>query len=506
MKSKKIISLEDLSIKLNKINKKISLVHGVFDILHIGHKRHFEIAKSMSDILVVSLTTDKFVNKGPTRPIFNQDLRSEMISFFEAVDFVVLSNYESAVNVINKIKPDFYVKGQDYKDLKKDITKNIYLEKKAVEKNNGKLVITEDIQFSSSNLINNFLKSDLSDQDLNKYKINKSDFKQKCLNQLNLAAKLKIAIIGEIIFDEYIFSKEMEKPSKENIHAVNYIKKEIYLGGAAAIAKNLAEFCKNIDLYSAGNFSHENLRVLNSIKNNKNIKLNIIDKKFHSIKKTRILNNQNKKLFEIYYKNGEERLKNSNKLFKIINNKFKSYDVVIVADFGHGLMNDEIFRKIKKNSKFISINAQTNSDNRGYNLITKYNKANLLCVDEPELRLALSDKASTIDLLANKLNNKINYNTLVVTLGQNGIFVKSKQIKSLNKNVKINAFELNPIDTIGAGDAVFGITSLLGSINTDIRAIAFVGNIFGALATKILGHSDFIKKNQVIKTIQYSLK
>ena len=180
MKSKKIISIDDLKQKLKKQNKTISLVHGVFDVFHIGHKRHFEIAKSLSDILVVSLTIDKFVNKGPSRPIFNQNLRSELVSSLEVVDFVVFSNHENAVNIINQIKPKYYVKGQDYKDFKKDLKKNIYLEKKAVEKNNGKIFFTEDIQFSSSNLINNYIKSDLSFAELNKYKLNKSSF-LRCL-------------------------------------------------------------------------------------------------------------------------------------------------------------------------------------------------------------------------------------------------------------------------------------------------------------------------------------
>ena len=56
---------------------------------------------------------------------------------------------------------------------------------------------------------------------------------------------MKIAIIGEVIFDEYIFSEEMEKPSKENITAVKYKYKETYTGGVLAIAKNLSEFIKN---------------------------------------------------------------------------------------------------------------------------------------------------------------------------------------------------------------------------------------------------------------------
>ena len=108
--------------------------------------------------------------------------------------------------------------------------------------------------------------------------------------------------------------------------------------------------------------------------------------------------------------------------------------------------------------------------------------------------------------IVKKLEKKVNYKSIVITLGPQGILVKNKRLNTLFKDVKLNAFELNPIDTIGAGDAVFGIASVLCSINTDSRVVAFLGNIFGALATKILGHSDYIKKNQVAKTIQYSLK
>ena len=121
MKSKKIISADDLKIKLKKLNKKVSLVHGVFDIFHIGHKRHFEIAKSMSNILVVSLTTDKFVNKGPSRPAFNEKLRLEAIAALDAVDFVSLNTSATAVVPIQKLKPDVYCKGPDYKKQENDI-------------------------------------------------------------------------------------------------------------------------------------------------------------------------------------------------------------------------------------------------------------------------------------------------------------------------------------------------------------------------------------------------
>ena len=149
MKSKKIITIDNFKKKNYKKSINISLTHGVFDFLHVGHKRYFEKAKSYADLLIVSITTDKFVNKGPSRPIFNQHLRAEMIASLEAVDYVILSDDETAVNIISQIKPKFYVKGKDYKNLKEDLTKNIFKEKRAVEKNGGKIVFTDEIQFSS---------------------------------------------------------------------------------------------------------------------------------------------------------------------------------------------------------------------------------------------------------------------------------------------------------------------------------------------------------------------
>ena len=141
MNSQKIVSISQLKKILKKNNYKTALVHGVFDILHIGHKRYFEEAKSLCDKLIVSITVDKFVNKSPSRPIFNQKLRAEMLASIEFIDFVVISDHETSVNIINEIKPNLYIKGKDYKNLKNDLTKNIFKEKKAVEKNKGKFSI-----------------------------------------------------------------------------------------------------------------------------------------------------------------------------------------------------------------------------------------------------------------------------------------------------------------------------------------------------------------------------
>ena len=157
---KKIFKIDDLAkkIKLLKNKKKtIALCHGVFDLLHVGHIKHFKEAKKISDYLIVSLTSDNFVNKGSGRPIFNQNLRAEFLSSLSIIDAIVFNNHVTAEKTILALKPNIYFKGPDYKDNKKDRTKNIYKEINAIKKVRGKISYSNDLVFSSSNLINNYL-------------------------------------------------------------------------------------------------------------------------------------------------------------------------------------------------------------------------------------------------------------------------------------------------------------------------------------------------------------
>jgi len=114
--------------------KKIVLCHGVFDLVHLGHIEHFKSAKSYGDYLIVSLTLDKFIKKGPGRPLFNEQQRMEYLKQIKIVDQVILSKTESSIDIINTIKPDFYVKGPDYKNKFNDKTKKIILEKRLLRK------------------------------------------------------------------------------------------------------------------------------------------------------------------------------------------------------------------------------------------------------------------------------------------------------------------------------------------------------------------------------------
>ena len=94
-------------------------------MLHLGHIRHFNEAKNLGDVLVVSITSDAFVHKGPNRPVFNEYDRAEAIASLNSINFVVINRNLTASSLIEKLKPNIYCKGSDYKITKNDITGEI---------------------------------------------------------------------------------------------------------------------------------------------------------------------------------------------------------------------------------------------------------------------------------------------------------------------------------------------------------------------------------------------
>ncbi len=108
--------LNNLLEKIRSQGKTIVTTNGCFDILHVGHVRYLEKAKSFGDVLIVALNSDKSVKsiKGDSRPINNENDRAEILSALRSVDYVVLFDEDSPINLLLQIKPDVHTKGADY--------------------------------------------------------------------------------------------------------------------------------------------------------------------------------------------------------------------------------------------------------------------------------------------------------------------------------------------------------------------------------------------------------
>lgn len=166
----KIFEPEELAQKIRELKsegKKIVYCHGCFDLMHPGHIKYFQAAKKMGDILVVTITPDIYVDKGPDRPVFNQKLRADSIAALECVDYVAVNKWPTAEETLRLLRPDFYVKGQEFENLQ-DKTGKIQREYEVVKEVGAEMRFTHEIVFSSTQLLNRYFRNkDEASGDLN---------------------------------------------------------------------------------------------------------------------------------------------------------------------------------------------------------------------------------------------------------------------------------------------------------------------------------------------------
>ena len=504
----KIFLLENLKkilVKEKSKGKKIVLCHGVFDLLHIGHIKHFKEAKRLGDILVVTLTPDLYVNKGPKRPTFNEKLRIEAIASLNMVDYVALNSTPTAINVIQKLRPNIYCKGPDYKNHKDDISGQIKNESATIKKNGGKILYTKDITFSSTNLINKYLgiNSELENKIIKKIKKNYSFFKIRQL--VENFKKLKVLIIGETIIDQYIFCEALGKSGKEPVLVLRDTKTEEYLGGAAAISRHLSPFCEKISLLT---MIGEKGEYLKDIKKNlpKNVNLHYIKKKNSpTILKRRFLDNiSNNKIIGLYKINDDNLNKTQEKLFsKKLKKMILKYDLVIVSDYGHGLISNKNANTICKHSKYLALNAQVNAANVGYHSMRKYKNVDCVIINEKEIRHELREKNEKVEVLMKQLTNEQNIKNLIVTRGNKGSTLFNKKNKKFDL---CDAYAKTAVDKIGAGDAMLALISLClkSGLSKDLSLL--IASLAAAQSVATIGNKESINKIKILKSLENILK
>ena len=334
-------------------NKKIILCHGVFDLFHAGHLYSLKKAKEHGDILIVSLTSDRFVKKAPNRPFFKFDQRADVIAGLSVVDYVLKSDFETAIDVIKFVKPKIYFKGPDYKDLKKDITGNIHKEIKAVKSVGGKIVYGDTLTFSSSKILNSVDMYNKNQGLLIRNIKKRYSFEYIENNIFKKIENVNILVFGESIIDNYIFSKYLGVSGKDQIQTLEKINEKNYAGGALATANNISSFSNNTKLVTIfGNNASE----INFCKKNlkKSIKLKYFSRNNSpTITKTKIIDlDVNEKVLGLYKFNDKEMSRiEYKKIYNLFKQNIKEANIVIVTDYGHYLINEQMAKKYQIQKK-----------------------------------------------------------------------------------------------------------------------------------------------------------
>jgi sugar/nucleoside kinase (ribokinase family) len=185
-----------------------------------------------------------------------------------------------------------------------------------------------------------------------------------------------------------------------------------------------------------------------------------------------------------------------------LNSCVAQYDVVIVNDFGHGFITQGMIDILADKARFLGVNVQTNSANAGFNLITKYPRADYICLDEVEARLACHDRLGALQQVIARLATSSGCSKVAVTKGHQGSLVYDRE----RGFFEIPVFSLEVKDRIGAGDAYFSITSPGVAAGFPMELVGFIGNAVGALAVRIVGNRTPVEPIPLFKFVTALLK
>ena len=503
----KIVSLAEVPTRIEALRQDgltVAHCHGVFDLLHPGHVEHLEEARRLADVLVVSVTSDNYVNKGPGRPIYGIDHRLKMLASLEIVDLVFQSNSPSALVAIDHVKPDFFVKGPDYQSLDDDITGNITLERNQVEKTGGSLVFTQAPSMSSSQIINSQGLAHSPEAQRWLHDFRQAFGAEEVVDWINRISELNIVVVGEMIVDEYIFCDPLGKTSKEPVLAFLTNSSERQVGGALAIANHCRGLGANVTLVTRfgndepGNFAQ-------TAGQNSGLSLKVQRSNHHkTIVKTRFVDQHTgAKVFESYEMTDEPITSAEDVEFaQLLQETAKDTDVVLVADYGHGLMTERAIGSLTMATGVVAVNTQSNAGNRGFNSISRYPRVDVVSLNGGEISLELRAKHARVSDLLPDLGARTGARWIAVTEGAKGMALWSRT----DGVTEMPAFTERVRDRVGAGDALFAAVSLFLAVGAPQQVVGLFGNLAGAAMVSDLGNRHTVKAVDLLRHAQALMK
>ena len=320
------------------------------------------------------------------------------------------------------------------------------------------------------------------------------------LGEIERFRGLKVAVVGETIIDEYVYCDAIGKSGKEPMLVCRHISAESQGGGALAIANHLAEFSDSVELVSAlgENDSREDF-VRSALM--PQVKPHFIYKRGSpTIVKRRYLDAYSlAKLMGVYNYNPENLCSRDERAFAdLVESAASRCDVVIAADYGHGLITSKIVELLVTQARFLAVNTQMNAANQGYHTLSKYPRLDYACVHEGELRLDARDLHGEVLTLAKSALARTQARALTVTRGKKGSLFLHRDSGSF----ECPALATKVLERVGAGDAVLALTSLAVAAGVAPDVVGLLGNLAGAQQVSVMGNSAHVEKGRLIAHVR----
>ena len=474
-------------ISVNELNTdNIVLCYGHFDLIHPGHLRYLQYAKTLANNLVVALMSDKELN-GENQKSYLEDERAESVANLQIVDHVIVLNNELTLDcLIDIVKPKVLVLG---KEFEQNQSEQINLAVNAV-KNHGKIVFHagETHYFNANLLFKNVVDIEVNSKNqLNKicknYKITLRDIQKKLSNFSNS----ELVVIGDTIVDNYVACDAIGMSAEAPVLVVKELENREFIGGAAIVASHVAALGAKCHYISVvGKDDQSNMVSKSLIGQNIGIDL-IVDESRPTTYKTRYMV-ENQKLFRVSrIKDHKISAEIEQKIIDKLTVLAPNIDGILVSDFVYGVVTQNVLNTISNLSKQFDIklygDLQCSSQ---IGKVSKFNGFDLITPTEKESRIALDDDESGIEWVATTLLKNTNSKNMLMKLGSDGFIAYSK---NLIDRQDFPALSVNPVDVTGAGDSLFAVMSVSLSSGANLIEASVIGTCMASLAVKEIGNT-----------------
>jgi rfaE bifunctional protein kinase chain/domain/rfaE bifunctional protein nucleotidyltransferase chain/domain len=489
---RKVLSLEQL-LKIRREaaegGRTVVHCHGCFDIVHPGHIAHLQFAKSLGDMLVVTISSDANVNKGVNRPLIPDDLRAASVAALECVDFCYINPHPTAIELLDQLRPDVYVKGKEYE---RNNDPRFAAERETVTKHGGRVTFTSgEVVYSSTALIGTLNDdSRFNDEKLARFRDRYDIGTDAIANLVQRFRGKKVLVVGDYILDRYHFCDATGVASEGPMMTLRALQTKDYDGGAGVIALHLAGLGADPILVT-GLADNDASKQAEMRLRSAGVDVQPIYYRRQNVAKHRYLVEHNK-LFKV--DEGSVLQLDSATEPLAASRILESADgaaAVIFADFGYGFLTNGLLDRILPFLRQ-AVPVLTADVSGKQSSLLRFRDVDLLCPTERELRETLQDFSSGMGAVVWNLLAQTGAKQAMITLGKQGLVTFDRPPGATDndrlRSEYVPALSSHAIDPLGCGDALLATASLALAAGGSLQAAAVLGSVAASIEASHVGN------------------
>lgn len=452
--------------------------HGCFDIVHPGHVHHLEYARSLGDLLIVTVSSDTHVAKGVNRPLIPDDLRARNLAALQAVDHVYVNPEPTAVGLLEQLRPDIYVKGREYENSH---DARFAAERDRVIGAGGRVVFSGgDVVYSSTALIGTLGQTDAFEVEKHRRFRSRHDLTaDRMANLIHRFRGLKIVVAGDYMLDRYHFCEALGIAGEAPVMSLRSLRQAEYDGGAAVVALHLAALGCDATLVTSS--ANDDLAAAATMRlNAAGVAVRDVHGRRSTIVKERYLVDE-AKVFRMEFGAPAPLDSRAEEAFAAeLIEASADADAVIFTDFGYGTLTNGVVERVlpvlRDRVRILTADVSgTHGD------LTKFRGMDLVCPTEREVRQASGDFGSGLGAVVAGILGRIDARQAIITLGKQGAVTfdwPSYEARVGGERLRseyLPAFCKRGVDPLGCGDALLATATATLAAGGDLMAAALLG-------------------------------